>query len=351
MAVGDGVLVGFGSYIAIGREVTFGTYATATAGLAFMSSSLKVAKETKILEEIQRSRTNSNFIQLGKVIEGDIEAVFAAENLACNYILHNAFGGGPVSSATATGETVGGTAFEHIINVSDFRSTYSSLSINHRKGESIGAKIFEYTGIRVNEFSLVAEIDEPLMFTVSNMGKDCTLTANDVSAVLDTTTASQLPMSFVSGRLSIETSAAALTSTSFWNVQSFEFKVANNLNGDSSARRIGSDTLQVLPAGLATFEFSCGVRFDTTTAINAMLNGTRLYGEFEFLGDTIAGSTLRRSLKMNLPYLIVNESGDPEIGGPGEALVSTVSFAVLRDPTASGYAVRATVRNATASYA
>ena len=350
MSVGDGVLVGFGSYIAIGREVTYGTYATSTAGIAFLSSSLKTTKETKIIEEIQRSRTNSNYIQLGKVIEGDIEGVFAPENLACNYLLQNAFGGGPVTSATATGETVGGTAFDHIINVSDFRSTYSSLSINHRKGESVGAKIFEYTGIRVNELSFVAEIDEPLMFTASVIGKDSTLTANDVSAVLDTTTATQLPMSFVSGRLSVETTNA-LTTTSYWNVQSFEFKTSNNLNSDSSSRRIGSDTLQVLPAGLAQFEFSCNVRFDTSTAYNAMLNGTRLYGEFEFLGDTITGSTLRKSLKMTMPFLIVNEAGDPEIGGPGEALTSNVVFSVLRDPTASGYAVRATVRNATASYA
>jgi hypothetical protein len=352
MAVGENALMGFGSYVAIGRESTYGTYVTGTAGLAFLSASLKVTKETKILEEVQRSRTNSNFIQLGKTIEGDIEYYHNNRNLACNYLLQNAFGGGPVTSATATGDTAGAVSFTHQIDISDFKSTYSSLSINMRKGDSAGAKIFEYKGLRVNEFSLAAEIDEPLVATVSLVGQDVSLTSNDVSASLDTVTSSyQNPLSFVSGRISIENSTASLTSTSFWHVQSMEFKISNNLNADTSSRRIGTDTLQVLPPGLANFEFNCTLRFDTTTALSAMLNGTRLVGEFEFLGDTLTGSSLRESLKITMPYLIVNEAGDPEVGGPSEVLTSQVSFAVLRDPTTSGYAVRAVVRNATSSYA
>lgn len=351
MALGDSALMGFGSYIGIGRESTYGTYVTGTAGLAFLSASMKVTKETKILEEVQGKRTNSNFIQLGKTIEGDIEYYHNNKNLACNYLLQNAFGGGPVTSATATGDTVGAVSFTHTINVGNFDATYSSLSINHRKGDSIGAKIFEYKGLRVNEYSLSAEIDEPLVASVSLIGQDVSLTTNDVSSQLDTTTAQQVPLSFVSGRISVESSTAALTTTSFWNVQSMEFKLSNNLNADTSARRIGSDTLQVLPPGIASFEFNCTVRFDTTTAIVAMLAGTRLVGEFEFLGDTLSGSSLRESLKITMPYLIVNEAGDPEVGGPSEVLTSQVSFAVLRDPTTSGYAVRAVVRNATSSYA
>lgn len=51
------------------------------------------------------------------------------------------------------------------------------------------------------------------------------------------------------------------------------------------------------------------------------------------------------------PNLRVTDAGDPEIGGSGELLSSTVTFAVLRDPTTSGYAVRAVVTNGTASYA
>lgn len=351
MAVGQGNLIGGLSYIALGREVTYGTYVTGTAHMNFNSAALKAMKETKILEEIQTSRTNSNAILLGKTIEGEIEAVFSPSNLACNYLLHNAFGGGPVSSATATGDTAGAVSFEHTISIANFDATYSSLSINCRKGNSATGKIFEYSGLRVNEFSLKAELDEPLMMNASLVGKDVTLSSNDVSALKDTTTARQLPLSFVSGRFSVETSVAALTSTSYWNVQSMEFKISNNLVSDGPARRIGSDTVDVLPPGLAQFALTASIRFDTTTAFDAMMAGTRLCGEFEFLGPTLTGSSLRESIKMRLPWVQVTDAGDPEIGSPGDPLVSEVSFAVLRDPTTGGYAVQAVVRNGVSSYA
>lgn len=349
MAVGQGSLMGDLSYLAIGRETTYGTYATSTAGLNFLSASLRALKETKILEEIQTSRTNSNSIQLGKVIEGDVEFYFSPMNAASNYLLHNAFGGGPITSATATGETAGGGGFQHTVNIANFDQTYSSLSINLRKGESSGAKIFEYSGLRVNEMSFVAEIDEPLIANCGLVGKDVTLTTNDVSSSL--TTSNQLPLSFVNGRFSIETSTGALTTTSFWHVQNVEFKISNNLNSDSAARRIGSDTLQVLPAGLAQFELKCSIRFDTSTAFDAMMAGTRLAGEFFFQGDTMSGSVARESIKFSFPNLRVSDAGDPEIGGPNEMLTSEVVFAVLRDPTSGGYAVQAVVVNNTSSYA
>lgn len=350
MGVGDSALNGNLSYLMIGRESTYGTYATATAGVAFLSASMKAIKETKILEEIQTSRTNSNFIQLGRVIEGEIEMYFAPKHLASNYILQNAFGGGPVTSATATGDTAGAVSFTHTLNISDFQSTYSSLSINMRKGQTTTGKIFEYSGLRVNELTLKAELDEPLAMTVSLIGKDVTTSSNDLSALLDTTTAQQVPLSFVNGRFSVETAPGSLTTTSYWSVQSFEFKINNNLNGDSGSRRIGSDTLQVLPAGLAQFSLSANLRFDTTTAFSAMMTGTRLAAEFQFEGPTLTGSTLRESIKITMPYVLISDAGDPEIASAQDQLTSQVTFAVLRDPTTSGYAVRAVVLNNTANY-
>jgi hypothetical protein len=349
MAVGQGVVVGDLSYVAIGRELTYGSYNTATAGLNVLSANLKIMKETKILEEIQTSRTNSNYIQLGRTLEASVEAYFSPRSLACNYLLQNAFGGGAVTSATATGDTVGSGTFQHTVNINNFLTTYSSLCINARKGDATNGKIFQYDGLRVNEFGLVAELDEPLMMSVSMVGRDATVGSNDVSSVLDTS--AQVPLSFVNGRLSIETSTAALTSTSFWHVQSVEVKVSNNLNSDSTARRIGSDTLQVLPAGLAQFELKCTIRFDTTTAYDAMMAGTRFAADFFFSGSTMTGSNLRESINLNMPFLLISDAGDPEIGGPNEPLTSEVIFAVLRDPTASGYAMRATVINNTSTYA
>jgi hypothetical protein len=350
MSVGQGVLTGDLSYVAIGREVTYGTYVTGTAGLNVLSCSLVSRKETKILEEIQTSRTNSNAIQLGKTVEGDIEAYYSPRSLAANYLLQNAFGGGPVSSVTATGETAGGGGFQHTVSIGNFNLTYSSLSINQRKGEATNGKIYEYTGLRVNELSLKAEIDDALMMSASLIGKDVTLSGNDVSTSLNTL--NQRPLSFVDGRFSVETTEAGLTSTSYWNVQGFEFKISNNLNSDSGSRRIGSDVIQVLPAGLAQFELKATVRFDTTTAFDAMMAGTRLAAEFMFQGPTMTGSTARESIKLTMPFVMISDAGDPEISGPNDPLTSEISFAVLRDgTTTTGYAVKAVVVNDTASYA
>jgi hypothetical protein len=351
MAVGQEALLGYGSYIGVGREITYGTYVTGTAGLNFLSCSLKTTQEIKILEEVQNQRVNSNAIQLGKSIEGDIEFYWSPKSLASNYLLQNAFGGGPVITASATGDTAGAVSFEHQIDLSDFRSTYSSLSINMRKGDSVGSKVFEYCGLRVDELSLKAELDAPLVATASLIGKDSSATTNSIAAQLDTLTSAQAPLSFVNGRFSIETSTGAISSSSFWHVQSFEFKISNNLKADKDSRRIGANTLQVLPPGMANFELMATIRYDTSTAYDAMINNTRLVGEFEFLGDTLTGSKLRESIKITMPNLRIADAGDPEIGGPDEVLTSQVKFLVMRDPTTSGYAVRAVVRNATSTYA
>lgn len=347
MGVGQGSLVGDLSYINIGRELTYGSYNTATAALNVLSASLKMTKETKILEEIQTSRTNSNFIQLGRTLEASIEAYFSPRSLACNYLLQNAFGGGAVTSATATGDTVGASSFQHTVDINNFLTTYSSLCINARKGDATNGKIFEYSGLRVNEFELSAELDEALMMNIGMIGKDATITSNSQA----TSASSQVPLSFINGRFSVESVASSLTSTSFWNVQSMSFKIVNNLNSDAVSRRIGSDTLDVLPAGLAQFELKATLRFDTTTAYDAMMAGTRFAAEFYFEGNTMSGSKLRESIKLTMPFVMISDAGDPEIGGPNEVLTSEVSFAVLRDPTTSGYAVKAVVINDTSSYA
>ncbi len=350
MAVGAGVLTGDLSYIAIGREVTYGTYVTATAGINFLSGSMTVKKEVKILEEIQTTRTNSHSIQLGRSVEGAMEAYYSPRNLACNYLLQNAFGGGPVTTATATGDTTGAVSFQHTVAIANFSATYSSLSMNMRKGQATDGKIFEYSGIRVADLTLKAAIVDALLMSVSMIAKDATLSANDVSSSLSTE--SQVPLSFVNGRFSVETTEAGLTSTSYWNVQGFEFKLNNNLNSDASARRIGSDTLQVLPAGLANFELKASIRFDTTTAYDAMLAGTRFAAEFMFEGPTMTGSSLKESIKITMPYVLISDAGDPEISGPNDPLTSEVTFAVLRDgTTTTGYAVKATVINNTSTYA
>lgn len=348
MAVGQGAIVSFPSYLAVARETTYGTYVTATTGLEFISCSLKTIKTNKIIEEITTSRVMNDTIGLGKTIEGDIEHYFDPKSTAACYLLQNALGGAAVTSATATGETAGGSAFTHTFTLGDFSATHGSLSFNVRKGDATSAKIFEFKGMRVNEMALAAEIDEPLKITYSMVGKDSSLTTNDVSSSIGTL--AETPLSFVNGRLSIEGTFASLTSTSFWHVQNIEFTLSNNLKSDEASRRIGSDTLDVLPPGVANMEIKFTIRFDTNTAYNYMLNGTQVAGEFEFLGDTLTTSVVRQGLKMQFPKLVVTEAADPEISGPDEVLTQEVTAVVLRDvSSASGYAVRALVTNRAAS--
>lgn len=338
MAVGQGSIYSGESYLGLGRETAYGTYATCTAGIDFLSSSIKTTKDSKILEQVERKRTMTKSFSLGKNVAGDLEFYFSPDVTACAYILQNAFGG-TITSATATGETVGGLAFTHEFNTGMMDQSFTSLSINERKGGASVGKVFEYSGGRVASLAMAAQIDEPLMFTASMIFKDSTQTTNDIEAAM-TSTAFEV-LSFANGRFSVETAFASLTTTSYWHVQNINFTMSNSLKSDVNSRRIGSDTLDVLPPGVQSYELSVQMRFDTLTAYTAMLNATELAADFEFLGTTLSTSSIRRGLKLQFQKLTIKDAGDPEIGGPDEQLISTVTFNVLRDESASGYAVKA----------
>jgi len=349
MADGQNANVGFNSYLCVGREATFKTYSTCTAGLDFISSSMKTTQEQKVIESISTKRTFSDRISLSKVVEGDIEFYMGADSDASQYILQNAFGGGVISSATATGDTTGAGVFEHTYSLNNFDATYSSLCINHRKGDSTHGKIFEYSGGRVNELTLSGEVDDALMCAASMVFVDSTNTSNNVSSSLTVT--GQTPLSFANMRLSVEPTFASLTASAFWHVQSFELGINNNLKADSDSRRIGSGILDVLPPGVAQFTFNFSMRFDTLTAYSAMLNETQLSSQLSFEGPTLTGSSLRQRVLINLPRLYINDAGDPEIGGPDEIIKAEVSAMVLRDDsTSTGYAIQAKVINKTTAY-
>lgn len=347
MAVGDSALYSGESYLGFGRETAFGTYATATAGLDFISASIKTMKDSKILEQVERKRTMSKSFSLGKTVEGEVEVYVAPEITAMAYLLQNAFGG-TVTSATATGETAGGAGFTHTFAEGSMDQSYTSLSINHRKGPSSTGKIWRYVGGKVNSLALTAELDEPLKCSASMIFKDSTQVSDDIESLMTATAFEYL--SFANGRLSVESTFAGLTSTSFWHVQNINFTLNNNLKNDANARRIGSDVLSLLPIGVQNYELSCQIRFDTTTAYDAMINATEFAAEFEFLGTTMTTSIIQRGLKVQFQKLTVKDAGDPEIGGPDDVLVSTVVFNVLRDESATGYAVRALLTNNVASY-
>ena len=350
MADGQNANVGFSSYLTVGREVTFKTYSTATAGLDFLSASFSTKKDAKIIEAVRNSRTMVDRIGLGKTVEGEVEWAMAADSDASQYILQNAMGGGVISTATATGDTAGSGVLEHTYSINNFDVTYSSLCFNHRKGDGTNGKIFEYSGARVNEFGVKAELDELLIANAKIMMCDSSSGGGDRSGSMTNT--GQSPLVFTNMRFSVEGTFASLTASAFWHVQSIEIGIANNLKSDSSARRIGSDLLQVLPPGVASFTLNCSMRFDTLTAYNAMLNETQLACQAQFDGPTLSGSVLKQMLRFDFPRVYIQDAGDPEVSGPDEILKSDITFMVLQDDaTSTGYACKAIARNKTASYA
>lgn len=351
MAVGDTALLGGLSYVAIGRETTTGTYNTCTAALDCISAGLMTVQEDKIIEQIERTRTYSKSFRQMKMVSGDLSFYYAPRVLACNYLLQNAFFG-TITSATATGETVGAganSAMDHTFNVGNVEQSWPSLCINVRKGDSSGGRVYQYHGLKVNEINFSAEMNEPLKCNVGLHGLDSTQVSNDVSTALTVTSAELL--SFVDGRVSVENNFNSLTSSSFWHVQSVQFGWSNGLKTDAASGRIGSAILGVLPLGMASFTLKCKLRFNTTTAYSAMLNATKLSVQLDFRGPTLSSSAIRQGIRFNFPNTQITNSGDPQIGGPNEVLTSDVDFHVLRDDTTStGYAVQAIVTNATSGW-
>ena len=217
MAVGQGELIGGLSYIALGRETSYGTYNTCTAQLEPESFGLRLVQEGQIIEAITSNRVHANRVKLGKVLEGEIACYLNADDNAIAYALENALGGKP-TTATATGETIGGAAFTHSFLIGDMDNSYTSLCINARKGDATSGKVFEYSGLRINELGINAEIDSPIRMNMSLVGKDSTITSNDVSSALSAPAGEIL--NFINGRLSVETSFASLTASSYWHIQS-----------------------------------------------------------------------------------------------------------------------------------
>lgn len=352
MAVGQGALLGGFSYVAIGREIALGTYNTCTAALDVLSASIVTTQDSKILPQIERARTLTKRLMLMKKIGGNLDFYYSPTLDSNNFILQNAFGG-TITSATATGETTGAganSAMNHTFNIGGMDQSYPSLCINIRKGDSAAAQIFNYSGVRVNEINFSANIDEALKCSVGLVGMDSTLVSNDVSSAL-AINANEV-LSFVNGRVSLETSFNSLTSTAFWHVQSAEFGWSNSLKSDADSGRIGSRILTTLPPGMANYSLKLKLRFDTSTAFAAMIAGTKYSAELQFKGSTLTSSSIQQGVKFTFPTLYIKNSGDPTIGGPDQILMSEVEFDVLRDDTTTtGYALQAVVTNQKANYA
>lgn len=321
MAVGSDGIPAVRSYLAVGKESTFGTYASATTAVAFISSSFKTEIESQKLDQIGINRGFSNRVTLSKTVSGTLETFFHPQE---SPLLIAAALGGPLVSTAST------SAIYHSISAGNFDTTTAiqSLSFNERKGT---ANVFHYQGGRVNVLKLSGSIGEPIMLSAEMVFKDSTLLSDDISNTL--TYSAVQPFTFVNGTFRYTNAEASLTSTVQEPIQSFELTINNNVISDDNARSLGTITVDILPVTRRSVEFKVTNRWDTTTTYNRFIQATQGAVELRFAVSSITATDAYQCI-IRLPK-VYNITGDTEVAGADEILTSEITYDVVLDGNAA----------------
>lgn len=339
MAVGSDVKTVLPSYVAVGKESTWGTYASATTAMEFISCSFKTEIESEKLDSIGLNRGFTKRVQLNKVVQGTLE--MNLHTIESTPLIANALGGAISTTAGSTG------AYLHSISAGNMDTGLSSLSFNVRKGAS---HAYRYTGGRVNVMKISAEVGEVVKASFDLIFKDSTQLSDDISASLSIS--SVLPMTFVNGVFRYAaTEAAAATTTAEECIQSFELEVNNNLSAEESSRCLGSNLLNVLPPTRREVMLTITQRFDTTTTYQRFIQATQGAVELYFRGNDSLTSDFFHEITIRLPKVFQN-SADPVMEGADTVLQSEITYDVLVDNpgTTTGKDIGITVRNNMAAY-
>lgn len=338
MAVGDLAKIAALSYVAFGKETTWGTYNSATTAAEFLSCSFRTDVETKKLDQIGWNRGFSHRVTLGKMVGGTLEQyLHPVESVL---LIANALGGHIVSTSQTA-------ASIHSITTGNFDTVPSiGLSFNVRKGET---HTWRYSGGRCNVMKLSGNVGEPIMASFEFIFKDATQVSDDISAALQISGVA--PFTFVNGVFRYANSETVVnTTTAEEPIQSFELTVNNNLKSESEARQLGTSLLGVLPPTRREVEFKITNRFDTTTTWLRFIQATQGSVELKFVGQAISAE-YNNEMTIRLPK-VFNVAGDPEIGGAEEILTTEIPFDVLLNDagTTTGRDIGVTIKNAVTAY-
>lgn len=340
MAVGDGAEAAIRSYIAYGKETTFGTYASVSVAVEAISCSFKVEKESQKLETLNKSRDFSKRVQTNQNVGGTLEMYL--HPIESVLLFATAMGGG-IATSSQSGVAI------HTITAGNFDTSPSSLSFNIRKGSNAN-HVWEYSGGRPNVITIAAEIGEPVMLTAEMVFKDATLGTNNIGANLSVS--SLAPFVYHQGSYIYSGTQGSLTTTNAEPIQSFELVINNNIISDSAARQLGSQVPGVLPATQREIELTITQRWDTTTNYNRFIGATEGSVRLLFSGSQITSTAAQTySWQIDMPKVLMN-TPDPELSGAGDLLQSEISFDVITDnpQTTTGKAIVATVWNNVNSY-
>jgi hypothetical protein len=239
--------------------------------------------------------------------------------------------GGGIVSTTLSGATT------HVLIADNFEDTIASASFNVRKGDT---HVWQYHGGRVNQMKISAEVGSPVRVSYDYIFKDSTQLSNDISATLSIS--SLMPFTYVNGNFYYSGVSECITG--------FELTVNNNLKDDKDARCLGANTVAVLPATRRTVDFKIMQRFDTTTTLTRFTSATNAAAYLNFEGALFTSDD-SYACRIDLAKLYQN-SPDVELGGSGDILTSEINYDVVVDNphTATGYDVKATFVNDTATY-
>lgn len=340
MAVGDQAEAGVRTYVAVGRETTFGTYASATTAVEALSCSFMTSIKSMKLDTLG-NRGYAKRVQTDKMVGGTLEDYVSPDQSVL--LFAGAMGGGITSALHTTG------VYNHSLSAGNFASagTGASLSFNVRKGSTL---TWRYSGGRVNTMKLSAAVGEPLKATYEMVFVDSTLPSDDISGILSVS--ALLPFVYHQGVFRYQASEAAVqTTTANEPIQAFELTVNNNIISDAAARALGSLLPQVLPATRREVGFKITQRFDTSTAYNRMLQGTAGAVMLFFQSSQIGATGFYNELTCLMPKVFYN-GGDVEVKDTGSILQAEIEMDVMVDSpaTSTGRDIGFTFRNAVVSY-
>lgn len=341
MAVGSEGKAAVPSYIALSKESSFGTLASATTAVEAISCSFQTKYKQQKLETIGPNRGYSKRVQLDKDVDGTLEAYLHPIESVLPIIV--AMGGGVASSVTAVTNV-----YTHSITAGNFDTAPSSISFNVRKGPSFA---IQYFGGRINELKISGKVGDPIKATYGFLFKDSTI-GSDISSILSVSTA--LPFTFVGGSYRYDSTEGSLTSSVAEPIQGFEFTLNNNIADGDDSRELGSELRTVLTPTRREIGLKITQRFDTTTAFNRMVQATQGAVELYFRGQIITTSAaLTKYYEMTMRFpKVYHNVGDPEIGAADEVLKLEIPLDVVVDNpnTTTGKDIGITFQNHVASY-
>lgn len=337
MAVGGSSYEAVRSYVAIGKEATFGTYASVSTAVEAISCNIMTEIESQKLDQIGANRGFSHRVTLGKNVGGTLEQYLHPQESIL--LIANALGGPIVSSALSS-------CSQHSISAGNFDTTtaINSLSFNVRKGQT---QTFRYTGGKVNSLKLSGAIGEPIQLSADLIFKDSTLQSDDILSTLSFS--SVTPYTFVSGVFKYGASEGSVANEP---IQSFELTINNNIVSSEDARSLGTLTVDVLPATRREIQLKVTNRWDTTTTYNRFLSATMGAVELFFGGQAIGTNEHNYDMTIRLPK-VYNASGDTEITGGEDILKTEINYDVILDgnpATTTARDIGVTIKNNVTAY-